>query len=262
MSLNNGQLHGVAFVGTLVLGGALLLGTVILADSSGDSTHMPELKEMVAIEASLARKSEKKKQPQKELKVPEPPPPPEVKPPDPKVPDAPVKPEGVSHDENKKPNPIDKPKVDKKPPPKKPAVDDKPVDIAKQFHHPSDDEPQAGAKPTTDIGQFDGSEKGFAPITTGNPYWQSLVADFHQVWEIPTISKVNGATVACFHIEPDGRIAESRIDARSGDETLDDSVQRAMKATQKARNAAPQPVPTEQLGVIHKWVCFRFNPNQ
>jgi outer membrane biosynthesis protein TonB len=238
MSFNNGQLHGFAFAGTIVLAGSLFGTTLYLTEAAG-APHEPQLKEMVTIEASLARKSEKRKQPQKELKAPAPA----------------VKPEGVSRDENKQP--LDKkPEDDKKPP----KPDDKPIDISK-FKHASDDDPQPGAKPTTVIGQFDGSEKGFAPLNAGNPYWQHLVADFHQVWEIPTISKVNGAAVGCFHIEPDGKIAATKFDAPSGDETLDDSVQRAMKATQKARNDKPQPVPTEQLGVIKKWVCFRFNPN-
>jgi outer membrane biosynthesis protein TonB len=238
MSLNNSQLHGFAFVGTLVFSAALFGGTLYMTEAA-EASHVPPLKEMMTIEASLARKAEKKVQPQKELKAPEPPP----------------KLEGVSRDENQKP-PEKKPE-EKKPPPKQ----DKPLDISK-FKHSSDDEPQPGAKPTTDIGQFDGSEKGFAPLNAGNPYWQHLVADFHQVWEIPQISKVNGAAVGCIHIEADGKIVAIKFDSPSGDETLDDSVQRAMKATQNARNEKPQPVPTEQLGVIKKWVCFRFTPNQ
>jgi outer membrane biosynthesis protein TonB len=241
MSFNNNQMHGFALVGTFVLTGALFGGTLYLTEAAELDAHQPELKEMVTIEASLARKSEQKKQPQKELKAPEPD----------------VKPEGVSHDENKKPP--DKPKEDKPKP--KPRPDDKPIDIHK-FKHASDDDPQPGAQPITNIGQFDGSEKGFAPLNAGNPYWQNLVAEFHQVWEIPQISKVNGAAVGCFHIEPDGKIAGIKFDAPSGDQTLDDSVQRALKATQKVRNDKPQPVPVEQLGVIKKWVCFRFNPNQ
>jgi outer membrane biosynthesis protein TonB len=236
MSFSNSQMHGVALVGTLVLSGALFGGTLYLTEAA-ETSHEPQLKEMMTIEASLARKSEKKRQPQKERKTPEPL----------------VKPEGVSRDEHKKP-------LDTPPDDKKRAKPDEPIDISR-FKRPSDDEPQSGA-PTTDIGQFDGSEKGFAPINAGNPYWQHLVADFHQVWEIPQISKVNGIAVGCFHIEPDGKIAATKFDTPSGDETLDDSVQRAMKATQKARNDKPQPVPTEQLGVIKKWVCFRFNPNQ
>jgi outer membrane biosynthesis protein TonB len=240
MSFNNSQMHGFALVGTLALSAALFGGTLYMTEAA-EAAHQPELKEMITIEASLARKAEKKKQPQKELKAPEPV----------------VKPEGVSHDENKKPpekKPEDKPKP-------QPAPKDKPPDITK-FKHASDDDVQPGAKPTTDIGQFDGSEKGFAPINAGNPYWQHLVADFRQVWELPQIAKVNGAPVGCFHIEPDGKIAGVKFDTPSGDQLLDDSVQRALKATQKIRNDKPQPVPTEQLGVIRIWVCFRFNPNQ
>lgn len=240
MSFNNGQMHGLALVGTAVLSGALFGGTLYLTEAA-EAAHQPELREMVTIEASLARKSEKKKQPQKELKAPEPV----------------VKPEGVSHDETKKP-PENKPPKDEKKPAKKP--DDKPVDIHK-FHHASDDDPQPGASPVTDIGQFDGSEKGFAPINAGNPYWQNLAADNHQAWQIPTISKVNGTPVGCFHIAPDGKIAAVKFDAPSGDQILDDSVLRTLKAVQKLRNDKPQPVPTEQLGVIKRWVCFRFDPN-
>ncbi|TMQ02643.1 MAG: TonB C-terminal domain-containing protein [Deltaproteobacteria bacterium] len=238
MSFSNGQMHGFALASTLVLSAVLFGGTLYLTEAA-EAAHEPQLKEMMTIEASLARKSEKKRQPQKELKAPEPP----------------VKPEGVSHDETKKPEK----KPDKKD--EKPKPDDKPVDITK-FKHASDEDPQPGAKPITDIGQFDGSEIGFAPLNTGNPYWQHLVAEFHQVWEIPQISKVNGAAVGCFHIQPDGKIAGIKFETPSGDQTLDDSVQRALKATQKSRNDKPQPVPTEQLGVIKKWVCFRFTPNQ
>lgn len=239
MSFNNGQLHGFAFAGTIVLAGSLFGTTLYLTEAAG-APHEPQLKEMVTIEASLARKSEKRKQPQKELKAPAPE----------------LKPEGVSRDENKQP--LDKkPEDDKKPP----KPDDEPIDISR-FKHASDDDPQPGAKPTTDIGQFDGSEKGFAPVNTGDPYWRNFNADFRQVWEIPQISKVDGVAVGCFHIEPDGKIPAIKFDAPSGDEILDDSVQRAMKTIQKARNDKPQPVPTTQLGVIKQWLCFRFNPNQ
>jgi outer membrane biosynthesis protein TonB len=261
MSLNNSQLHGFAFAGTLVLAGSLFGATLYMTEAV-EPEHVPALKEMMTIEASLARKSEKKQQPQKEAKAPEPPPPPEPpKPePEPKAPEPPPPPpEGVSRNENKKP--VDKPKLPERKPVKPPKPDDKPVDLSK-FKHASDDDPQPGAKPTTDIGQFDGSEKGFAPVNTGDPYWRNLVADFRQVWELPTISKVDSGhlPIGCFHIEADGKIAGVRFDAPSGDETLDDSVQRAMNATKKTRNDKPQPVPTEQLGVIRKWVCFRFTP--
>lgn len=64
MSFSNGTLHGFAFVGTLVLGGALFGGTLYLTEAA-EAAHIPPLKEMVTIEAQLARKSVKKVQPQK-----------------------------------------------------------------------------------------------------------------------------------------------------------------------------------------------------
>jgi outer membrane biosynthesis protein TonB len=67
--------------------------------------------------------------------------------------------------------------------------------------------------------------------------------------------------VGCFHLEPDGKIAAVKFDAPSGDQILDDSVLRALKTVQKLRNDKPSPVPTEQLGVIKRWVCFRFDPS-
>ena len=237
MSFNNSQMHGLALVGTIVLSGALFGGILYLTEAA-EAKAEPPLREMITIEASLARKAEKKKQPQKELKAPEPE----------------VKPEGVSHDETRPP-------PEKKPEDKKPKNDEKTPDIH-SFKHATDDDVQPGAKPVTDIGQFDGSEKGFAPLNTGDPYWRNFNADMRQSWEIPQISKVTGVAVGCFHIEPSGKIPEFKLDKASGDEILDDSVQRAMKSIQKARNDKPQPVPTGQLGVIRTMVCFRFNPNQ
>jgi outer membrane biosynthesis protein TonB len=144
-------------------------------------------------------------------------------------------------------------------PKKQPRPDDKP--ISDRFKHSSDDDPQTGV-PTTDTGQFNGSEKGFAPLNAGHPYWQDLNADFHRFWEIPQISKVTGEVVGCIHLAPDGKIAEIKMATRSGDQILDDSVERALKKTQGARNDKPQPVPTEELIQIRKMVCFRFDPNQ
>jgi hypothetical protein len=235
MSLNNSQMHGAALVATLAVAGGLFVVTFYAAQTV-EVPHEPPLKELITIEASLARKSVKQKQPVKEAKTPEPP----------------VKPEGVSRDENKKP--VEPPKKDdKKPPPKK--QDDK-IDITK-FKHPSDDDPQAGAQPTTDIGQFNGSEKGFAPLNAGDPYWGSLRADLEP--SIPSISQVQDSSTACFHITPEGKIPEMKLE-KGKDSDLNLAVERAARAVKDARNANPQAVPVGQLGVIRKWVCFRFKP--
>ena len=255
MSPNNSQLHVFALAGTIVCVGGLFGATLYLARPV-TLVHEPPLKELITMEVALARKSVNKTQPQKEQKAPEPTPPPPVTPPppEPKAPEPIAKPEGVSRDETKKP--ADKPKDDK--PAKPPKPDEKPIDISK-YKRPSDDTPQTGA-PTTDIGAFDGSEKGFAPLNAGDPYWRNFLGDVRENWEIPSISQVKGAPIGCFHIEPDGKVSGLKFDTPSGDETLDDSVQRAMATAQKTRNQRAQPVPTEQLGVIRKWVCFRFTP--
>src|SRR4051794_22002677 len=98
MSLTDSQLHGFALAGTDALAAALTGPLAIWMGGNAAADEGGQLKDMVTIEAQLARKSTVKKQPQKELKTPEP--------------DKP--PEGVSHDEHKK---VDPPKKDE---PKKP----------------------------------------------------------------------------------------------------------------------------------------------
>jgi len=84
----------------------------------------------------------------------------------------------------------------------------------------------------------------------------------HKFWNIPAISNVSGTPTACLHITPEGKIADFKMEVRSGDEILDDSVERAVKETQKLRNDKPQQVPTEELAQIKAMVCFRFKPDQ
>src|ERR1043165_2830672 len=86
MSPSKSQLHGFALAGTIVLTIVLFGGTLYLTEAA-EGDRVPPLKEMMTIEASLAKKAEKKVQPQKEIKTPEPPP----------------KPEGVWRDEKKPP---------------------------------------------------------------------------------------------------------------------------------------------------------------
>lgn len=257
MSPNNNQLHGFALVGTLVLTGLLFGGTLYYSEISKTSSE-PLLKEdRMVIEASLAMKADKVRQPQKVVKPPDPPPPPkeEIKPPDEPPPPVPEKPVGVSRDETKKPPPEKKPEPKaepKKPDPKKP---EKLPDIS-SFKRPVDDDAPPG-KPVTTIGQFDGSKKGFAAFNSGHPYWANLKAEMISRWEIPQISKVSGAPEACMQIDASGKILNIKFKS-SGDQIMDDSVERAVKGAQKAWNQKPEPVPTEQLHVIAEFVCLRF----
>lgn len=241
MSITNNQLHVAAALGTIALLGSMLGTGAYLALAKDDKpAAVPPLREMITIEASLARKADKPTQPQKPMAPPEPA----------------AKPEGVSHDADKKP--VDEPKKEE---PKRTAKpDEKPVDISKYRRNP--DEELTTGTPTSEGGAFDGSAKGFAAFNSGHPFWRELNGDIHQNWSIPQISNVTGATVACIHMTPDGKIAEIKLEQGSGDEILDDSVQRALKAVQRMRNEHPQAVPVEQLAAIRTWACLRFNPNQ
>lgn len=256
MGLRDGEIHVMSLFGTAVLTGALFVPVVYFTEAV--AAQKSDFGDMEAIEASVAYRKTPIKQPQKPTQNPD------VK-----------KPEGVSHDETKKP--VDgcktdadckhagetcEPKtgrcVDKR---DKVVVKVDAKDPFKDFKHTTDDDSQSG-KPVTQPGDFNGSEFGWASETKGDPYWQRLVTDFRQGWEIPSILDVKGAPVGCFHIAPDGKIADTKFKEKSGDDALDDSVQRALDTLKKLRNDKPEPVPTELLGATNRWVCFRFNPNK
>jgi outer membrane biosynthesis protein TonB len=233
MALKDPEMHMFSVLGTAVLSAALFVPMLFLADKA--TVQKADFGEMEAIEASIAYKKAPVKQPQK----------PAVEP------DV-VKPDGVSHDENKKP---DEKKPDEKKDPKKPDL----ADISKFKHSNDDNEP---GKPTVEPGDFNGAEFGWASETKGHPFFQKLAADFREGWEIPSILDVKGAPVGCFHITPDGKIPDTKFKEKSGDQVLDDSVERRLEAVKKARNDNPVPVPTELLGATNRWICFRFDPNK
>ena len=226
----------VSLFGTAVLTAAVFAPVLFFTEQA--KAQKADFGDMEAIEASVAYKKAPVKQPQKKVKEPDP-----VE-----------KPEGVSHDETKKPP---EKKDEQKKPPKK---DD--TDPLAKFHHPTDDDsPTGNVKP--DPGDFNGESYGWAAATTGHPFWRKLVADFRQGWEIPTISAADAKVLpaGCFHITPDGKIQDTKFKEKSGNEVLDDSVQRGLEALKKLRNDNPIPVPNELLSVTNRWVCFRFNPN-
>jgi outer membrane biosynthesis protein TonB len=192
---------------------------------------------MEAIEASIAYKKTPQKQPQKQVKAPDP-----VE-----------KQEGVSHDEKKKPDEQKKPE-DKKPPKK----DD--TDPFAKFKHQDDSDDPTG-KPTTQTGDFNGAEYGWASETKGHPFFQMFAKDIHEHFTLPTISDSNGLAVGCFHMSADGKIVDTKLKDSSGSPDADRAAQDAITAVQKLRNDNPVPVPTELLGQINRWICFRFNPN-
>ena len=251
MSFKDGEIQAVSILGTAILTSALALPVVYLTEKAAPA--VVKFDNMESIEASIAYKKTPQKQPQKQTSQPI------VK-----------KDEGVSHDENKKPIDQCKADADCKPDEKcksgrciprqdKPVqVAQKPIDIT-QFHHADDDD---AGKPVTKPGDFNGQEYGWAPITTGAPFWQGFVKDIRENFTLPTISESNGSPEGCFHITPDGKIVETKIKQKSDSPDLELAAENALDAVKKLRNENPIPVPTEPLGQTSRWICFRFDPNK
>jgi len=237
MALKDGEMHAVSGCVTALVTVALFVSVVYFTQRAEARKSIID-PDMEAIEATVAFTKTPQKQPQKHKRVPDP-----VE-----------KPEGVSHDEKQKP--IEKKKDE---PPKKEPKPTDPKDPFEKFHHPNDDEEPG--KPTTDPGVFNGSERGWASETKGHPFFQKFAQDIHDNFSLPTISEANGSPVGCFHLTADGKIVDTKFEDNGGGADLGRAAQDAIDAVKKLRNQTPIPVPTELLGAINRWICFRFNPN-
>jgi outer membrane biosynthesis protein TonB len=262
MSFKDNELHLVAALGACVVLAALTVPVVVFAGGNGESSSNEPPLQMDAIEASIAYKKAPAKQPQKKQREPDPV----------------DKPDAISRSDDKitdakcctsksdcatvklafgtdcgaglkcerhqcvKAKP-DKPEDNKDP-------------LAKVPDRRDPDE--AVGKPTTEVGDFNDNARGFAETTTGDEYSQGLAADFNEAFEYPKVLSASGSVVGCLHILADGKVAKYKIDQKSGDDTLDDAMERALKAIEKLRNEHPKPVPTYLLKAITtQWRCFK-----
>src|SRR5262249_2517104 len=142
-----------------------------------------------------------------------------------------VKPVGVSHDENKK---VEEKKEEKKP--KDPKVDTK--DPFKGIRRPDEESGQTTTQPG---GDFNGSEKGFAPERKGDPFFARLRGDMN--FTFPEIAKASSIPVGCIHLQPDGKIKAITFDApigQPGDDDLQTAAEAALRELQKTRNQNPE----------------------
>ncbi|MDQ3364673.1 MAG: TonB C-terminal domain-containing protein [Myxococcota bacterium] len=247
MSFKDGEMHAMAAFGAIVLSAGLTVPTLWFSDARA-ATEPALLDNMESIEASIAYKKAPAKQPQKKT---------QEKPPE-------VKPDGVSRDETK---PVeDKPqcKVDDDCPAgkicelgscKAEKVAKADADPLAKFRRKTDDETPTGPA-TIDVGQFNDSDRGFAEETKGHPFFQKVARDFVENFEYPKILAGESAT-GCIHLLKDGTIAKFKVDPKSGEETLDDAVERSLKKMQKLRAASPEAPPIELLKqATTQWICF------
>lgn len=232
MALKNAEMHAVSIFGTAVLTAALFLPMATCAPE--DRVDGPVIKEQQVIEATIAYKKAPQKQPQKKFQNPE------VE-----------KPEGVSRDENKKP--VEEKKDEEKKPPK---VDES--NPFGKFTRPSDD---AVGKPSdSPEGDFNGSEKGFAPESKGDPWFGRLRGDMS--FTFPEIAKGTSIPIGCIEVKPDGRIAGITFDppiGKPGEDDIQIAAEAALKELKKVRAQNPEPVPTHLLSITRQWLCFRFS---
>ena len=245
MSLGEGEMHAVAGVGVgLLCAGFVVVGLVTgfsdcERDADAGSKSSLDLDDMEAIEASIAYKKSPAKQPQKKTRQP----------------DEAVKAPGVSRDENKKP-------TDKKPEDKKPTKDEKPAKTPPD-RRPTDEDLPVNDKPVTDVGEFNDSSRGFADVTAGDPFYRELAADFNEIWQWPEIIKTQATAAACLHILVDGKIEKTKVDPKSGEPQLDESLAAGLKQLQTKRNANPTPVPTHLIKqATTRWICFKAKTPQ
>lgn len=231
MGLKNVEMHVFSAFGTAVATVAICVPLVWL--HGGESIAAPPLKDQEVIEATIAYRKTPQKQPQKKTA------PPPVE-----------QPEGVSRDENKKP--VEPKKEDKKPEPK--PDDTNPFG---KFTRPTDD---SGPATKPEIGDFNGSEKGFAPESKGDPFFGRLRADMN--FQVPEIAKAKSIPVGCIHLQADGRIKAVTFDSpigQKGDDDLQTAAEAALNELKKSRAQSPEPVPTHLLGITSKWLCFKFS---
>lgn len=230
MSMKDAEMHVISLFGAGVLAAALTVPLVVL--TGADRVDGPPLKEQEVIEATIAYRKTPQKQPQKKTA------PPPVE-----------EPEGVSRDENKKPV-EEKPKEEKKP---EKADPNNPFG---KFERHADEGP--ATKP--DVGDFNGSEKGFAEESKGDPFFGRLRGDMN--FTFPEISKAASIPVGCIHLQADGRIKATTFDppiGRKGDDDLQTAAEAALAELKKTRAQNPEPVPTHLLSITSKWLCFKFS---
>ena len=237
-SKEDARLHAYASTGVAIVIAGMFLGGWASNRAAGANADGYDLEDMEVIEASIAYRSPtpQQKQPQKKKRAPDPE----------------TKPEGVSHDETKAPDP----KPDDKPATKPGETD---PDWQKFKRNNTDDDDLDVGKAVDDPGPYDpNATPGWANEDKGDPYFQKLVGQLREGWEYPEILNGAGVPVVCFHLERDGTISDTLFKEKSGNDALDDSVERALKLFEKTRKDEPPAVPDHLLKYTSRPICVRL----
>jgi hypothetical protein len=230
--MTGSQMHTFSGIGTAVA--VVVVGVMVWwadreSKDDADTKKADPYADMEVIDAALAEKApEEIVQPVKPTK------PPDV-----------VKPVGVSRDADARPV-------------TKPDDEGKQVDINDVLNRNRDTSDDEGPATMPVVGKFDGSEDGWGDETRGDPWMGALKSELLRGWEYPEILSDVGTPIGCIHLEPDGTIPETVLREKSGNEELDDSVERALRELKKKRDAEPKPVPVHLIPKTRKWICYRM----
>jgi hypothetical protein len=242
MTLRDGELHVFAGAGVGLLSAGFVVMTLAYsscsdADADSKAMHNP-LEDMETIEASIAYRKAPKKQPEKKTRAPEE-----------------AKTKNITSDEVKQPPDRKKDESKRDDKPKKPPPDRSKFDEDENAPVNEDQKP--------DVGEFNDSVRGFAEVTAGEPFFRELAADFHEIWQWPDIIKTQATAAACLHINADGTIEKTKVDPKSGEPQLDESLAAGLKQLETKRKNNPTPVPTYLIKqATTRWICFRAKTPQ
>ncbi len=130
---------------------------------------------------------------------------------------------------------------------------------AEQFKNMTDQPEQAGAE---DEGDPNGVRGGTAAVGKGPVYYQHLLAAVQNVWSVPTtirdtdLAKLKA--MACFKIDPAGKITEVGIKKSSGSDLYDSTLLDALGKVKDSWNEPP--TPDVKDAVTSDGVCMNFTP--
>lgn len=150
------------------------------------------------------------------------------------------------------------PPIPKPPEPKK--VEKKPIERSTQRVERVVSPPQPPAPPV-DIAQalrkaIPAGPSGGTPSSDDFPgwYYQDVYERFHAAWEQPGVGAVPHGTKATVRIRVarDGAVTQRRLTGRSGNQVMDDSIERAMNTVQRLR-----PLPDTYRGA-HRDIDIEF----
>jgi outer membrane biosynthesis protein TonB len=247
---------------TVLLHAALVVAAISKMgnESSAATDPSKSFESAVTIEASLAFKEVKpeSRQPVKKKKELYKPPVEEVPPvPVPVPEEKPPEPEAPKVDTDNVVQEVEQPPAKEKTKHKiKPRPDELDPDSVLEKNRVQDEDlSTTGVDEVPTEGAADGSKWGTEKDARGDPYAGELKGHIYSVWSVPSVETGGGEVQGCVKLDADGKIVDRLVKKKSGNATLDRSVELALKQAPDMDDA----VPDDLISLMTvKGICFRF----